>query len=152
MKQLIICALGAFLLVGCSSKAPSTGSQQAYVLNDHEEGITSVPGSEFNRPLIASVDDYTGTRAGGDCSGFITVLNDKYDDLFSIQKICRSTSPTDANPKQYIIITAVKIYSAIRREWGIWCFFKTLCVLTKARSITKSVILVSCARSMLMVA
>lgn len=87
MKRIVICALGALLLVGCASKGPSAShSQKWYVTNDHEQGLTSVPGSKFNHTLIASVDNYIGTRAGGDCSGFITVLNSKHDELFFSSK------------------------------------------------------------------
>ena len=90
MKKFLACGLCAFLMSGCSFLAPFSSStpnpttQSDYEVEVYESNAraSEIPGSTYNKTLISWVDKYTGTRVGGDCSGFITALNSKNKEIF----------------------------------------------------------------------
>ena len=72
---------------GCSWLAPFSSpanptTQADYEIYEDNSGSSQIPGNTYNTTLISWVDKYTGTRVGGDCSGFITALNSKNKEIF----------------------------------------------------------------------
>ncbi|MDA3054052.1 MULTISPECIES: NlpC/P60 family protein [unclassified Campylobacter] len=87
MKKIFALFLGAFLMSGCSWLAPFSSpanptTQADYEVYEDNSGSSQIPGNTYNTTLISWVDKYTGTKVGGDCSGFITALNSKNKEIF----------------------------------------------------------------------
>lgn len=73
----------SLLLVGCSTKTNNINKTPDYMLNDNYFGeIIEFDYKENISDLLSSANRYEGSRAGGDCSGFVTLLNSKNNQIF----------------------------------------------------------------------
>lgn len=76
-------AVLAAVLTGCSIKQNNAPKAPEFMLNDDYFGeIVEFDYNESISDLLNSVYKYEGSRAGGDCSGFITLLNAKNDEIY----------------------------------------------------------------------
>lgn len=95
MKKLAICvAIFALLMTGCSIKNTATSGEYGFAYNNF--AIKNSSNSEFvdnsseftnSNPSKAKdfgldLDKYVNTRIGRDCSGLVSVINDKNDKIF----------------------------------------------------------------------
>lgn len=94
-KILLFSTMLAMFFSGCSitsAPKPDSGefSKEAFKYNERkifyeidrdilEIGFKNI---EIHEKLLRSIDKYIGTRKGGDCSGFISVLNDENSHIF----------------------------------------------------------------------
>jgi len=78
----LMSALILAFFAGCGDKIskPKPGAIIISTTEDEGPGFAGVP--ENRMSLMANIDKYIGTKAGGDCSGFITVLNKDTKGLF----------------------------------------------------------------------
>lgn len=73
----------AIILAGCSTKQSSVSKAPDFMLSDNYFGeIVEFDYNENIGDLLNSVYKYEGSGAGGDCSGFITLLNSKNDEIY----------------------------------------------------------------------
>ena len=89
MFRFVNLSLFALLIAGCSIfNAPYSDISEAefYELDKEFELLLNMQTPEQREKkhanLFASIDKYIGTKKGGDCSGFVSVLNSEHNSVF----------------------------------------------------------------------
>ncbi|NLY03595.1 MAG: C40 family peptidase [Campylobacter sp.] len=73
----------AVFMVGCSTTGSKTARVPGYMFDDNY--MSEIMEFDYNnniKSLLSSVNGYEGSRAGGDCSGFVSLLNEKNGGIF----------------------------------------------------------------------
>ncbi|WP_052137595.1 CHAP domain-containing protein [Campylobacter sputorum] len=100
-KKFIVFLVSLIFFVGCSTKTDVVQNdfydiyndenltdikedfQSQLVLQDEKTEEFSIPNADkYPYDLIKLLDRYLDTKAGGDCSGFVSLINNRYDNLY----------------------------------------------------------------------